>query len=109
MNSKMIEKTLNKIIEIDNTAIDLKTQIKDVEANHEKELKKLFRKMNFEIMHIARKEANNKYKVIIEEAESIEKKINEEKNIEEEKMKNLIETRREELVAKLFEELFLES
>jgi len=108
MNSKMVEITLNKIIEIDNIAIDIETKIKDVEVIHEKELKKLFRKMDFEVMNTARKEANNKYNIVIEEAENIEKKVNEEKNIEEEKIKKIIETRRDELVNKLFEELFLE-
>jgi len=106
MNNKMVEMTLNRIIEIDNIAIDIKTKIKDVEEIREKELRKLFKKMEFEVMHTARKEAKNKYDAVIEEAKDIEKKVNEDKDREEENLKKIIETCKEKLVEELFEELF---
>jgi len=98
--------TLNQILELDNKGQNLKTRIHDTSRLREKELKKLFRKMEFDVMRSARKEAKKEYKAIIEEAESIEKEMIEDKKDEMRLLENILDNKSESLINELFNEIF---
>ena len=66
MNNKMVEMTLKRIMEIDNNGIKMRNKIDETAHVREKELKKLFRKMEFDVMRAARKEAKKEYNTILE-------------------------------------------
>ncbi len=85
---------------------NLKTRIHDTSRLREKELKKLFRKMEFDVMRSARKEAKKEYKAIVEEAESIEKEMIEDKNKEMKALEKVLSNKKEALVNELFGEMF---
>ena len=106
MNNKMVEMTLVQILELDKKGQNLKTRIQDTSRLREKELKKLFRKMEFDVMRSARKEAKKEYKAIIGEAEGIEQNMIDDKNNELEMLKNILGNKSESLVNELFDEIF---
>ena len=106
VNNKMVEMTLVQILELDKKGQNLKTRIQDTSRLREKELKKLFRKMEFDVMRSARKEAKKEYKAIVEEAESIEKEMIEDKNDEMESLKNVLDKKSESLINELFHNIF---
>lgn len=108
MNNKLVETTLKQIIEIDKNAIAIKNKTKKIEEGYEKELKKLFREMEFEVMRTTRKEAKKKYDAVIGDAIAIEVQANNEKEIEEKNLGKIIETCKKDLVEELFRHIFIQ-
>lgn len=106
VNNKMVEMTLKQILDIDKRAVEMQEKIEETSQAREKELKKLFRKMEFDVMRSARKEAKAKYKAILEEAAKVEKNMNEEKKVKIDQLQNLVDRHSDKLVEELFAEIF---
>ena len=106
MHAKMIEETLSKIIEIDSRAVQVEKDALSTEKEKFNELKKKKKDMEFAYMKEARKEAKVKYDAILgaarEEAEAIE----ESGKRECQRLDNLLEEHKEEMVEKVFIRLF---
>lgn len=106
MQSKMIEETLKKIIEIDNKAIKVEADAIQKEKDKYDELKKLKKDMEFAVMKEARKEAKAKYDEIINAAKLEASQIEEAGNMECDRLNKLLQDNKEEMVEKVFVRLF---
>jgi len=106
MQAKMIEETLKKIIEIDNKSIEVESLAIKTEREKYDELKKLKKDMEFSIMKQARKDAKKKYDVILDQAKQEAKTIEENGDAECERLNQLLEEHKEEMVEKVFVRLF---
>lgn len=75
MNNRSVEVYLRKMIEIDQEALAVEGRIKEVEDAKQKELRKIKRDMEMDILKRARMEARKEHEAVILEAKELEKKI----------------------------------
>lgn len=75
MNNRSVELYLRKMIEIDQEALAVEGRIKEVEDTKQKELRKIKRDMEMDILKRARMEARKDHEDMMKEAKEQEKKI----------------------------------
>lgn len=75
MNNRSVEVYLRKMIEIDQEALAVEGRIKEVEEAKQKELRKIRRDMEMDILKRARMEARKDHEAMMKEAKELEKKI----------------------------------
>jgi len=102
-----LENIVNKIIEIDEEAVKLKQQIEKVLRDNEKELKEEIERLENEINENAIKEAEKQYNDIISEATKKAEGILTKGKAEYERLENIYSKIEDNLVEKIFEEIFL--
>lgn len=105
MNSTDIEKTLQKILEIDQAAIDLEKEVKELRIESEKKLKKELRELDLKLMKKARKLGKVEREIILTETEEEIEKIRQESESICQQMKKVSDHHVEELVDDVFQEL----
>lgn len=82
MNNRSVETYLRKMIEIDQEALSVEGRIKEVEETKQKELRKVKRDLEMDILKRARMEARKEQEAVIKEAKEQEKTINQETEVE---------------------------
>lgn len=105
MNSTDIEKTLQKIIEIDQATIALEKEVKELRIDSEKKLKKELRELDLQLMKKARKLGKVERELILTETEEEIEKIRQESELICQQMKKVSDHHVEELVDDVFQEL----
>ncbi len=78
MNNRSVEMYLRKMIEIDQEALAVEGRIKEVEETKQKELRKVKRDMEMDILKRARMDARREQEAVLKEAKEQEKTINQE-------------------------------
>lgn len=82
MNNRSVEMYLRKMIEIDQEALAVEGRIKEVEETKQKELRKIKRDMEMDILKRARMEARKDQESLVKEAKELEKAIKQETETE---------------------------
>ncbi len=106
MHAKMIEHTLRKIQEIDQKAVAVKTETKELEYAKRKELKKRLKEIEFQHMKQARKTAKLKREEILTRADQETQDILERAQQECDQLDKILDAHQEEMVEKVFMRLF---
>ena len=106
MKYKEIEYTLRKIIEIDNEATSTLEEIDVLKETRKKQLRKMYRDLEFEIMRKARKDAKAKHKEILAEANGVVDQLAVEADLESDKVRKIINDNKEKLAGELYKEIF---
>lgn len=103
MKSKAIERTLARILEIDFQGVRLEKMQVEQREEKEREIKKLQRDMETEYMREARKQAKQLFDEVIGEADSEASKLKEEGALENQRIRELVDRNREQLLKQAFE------
>ncbi len=105
MNPTDIEKTLQKIIEIDAAAIAVEKEMKSLKVERDKEIKKELRELDLQMMKKARRLGKIERELIMKEAEAEINRIKEESDRICQQMQTVSDHHVEELVDEVFQEL----
>ncbi len=76
MNNRSVEMYLRKMIEIDQEALAVEGKIREVEETKQKELRKIKRDLEMDILKRARMDARKEQEALMKEAKEQEKSIN---------------------------------
>lgn len=106
MQTKMIEETLEKILEIDAKAVKVEKDALQNEKDMEDDLRKKKKDLEFSIMKEARKEAKAAYDQILSQAKKEVEDIERVGKKECEHLNHLLDERKDEMVEKVFIRLF---
>lgn len=105
MNQTNIEKTLKRIVEIDEESIALKEELTALKAEKEKAMKKEARELDLSLMKRARKLGKIERELILSEAKEEIVLLEEENKIECEQMQRVTDHHVDELVDEVFQKL----
>lgn len=107
MKSKAIEKTLARILEIDYQGVRLEKMQEDQREEKEREIKKLQRDMESEYMHEARMQGKQLFDEFVGKADVEARKMLEEGAKENQRIRELVDRNREQLLKTAFEKTIL--
>lgn len=106
MNKKLIEDTLNQIVEMDHQAALKEKELLTIERDREGTLRKVRRELEFEIMKTARKTAKLKVQELNQETACMIDTIEQERLTETNDLMKRMACKKPEIVEQLFNELF---
>lgn len=107
MKSKAIEKTLARILEIDYQGVRLEKMQEDQREEKEREIKKLQRDMEAEYMHEARMQGKQLFDELVGKADVEARKMLEDGAKENQRIRELVNRNREQLIKTAFEKTIL--
>lgn len=81
MNNRSVETYLRKMIEIDQEALAVEGRIKEVEETKQKELRKIKRDMEMDILKRARMESRKEMESHVNEAKLVEAEVSEQTQV----------------------------